>query len=469
MKALVILVLSTVMLAGCNLAPLYHRPLAPVASDWPKGSAYANTAQGDSIAQVDWQRFIADPQLRRLITIALANNRDLRIAALNIEKAQAQYRIQSANLFPHINATLGENAQLTPAELSASGKRSVSHVYSAGLGFSAFELDFFGRVRNLKAQALEQYFASAEAQRSTQITLIFEVATAYSTLAADQAHLALAQETLKTQQTIFDMSRRRFELGAASQLDVSQAQTAVDTARVDAARYTSVVARDVNALTLLLGSALPEELMTPPSIMEVPGVQTVPAGLPSDLLQNRPDILEAEHQLKAASANIGVARAAFFPSITLTSSIGSASTELSGLFKAGSRTWLFSPQLNLPIFNAGSNRANLDVAKLSSDIAVAQYEKTIEIAFREVSDALADHGTLDQQVAAQQSLVDATALTLKLSQARFEKGIDSYLAVLDSQRTLYAAQHNLIALKLALANNLFTLYKALGGGASVAG
>jgi multidrug efflux system outer membrane protein len=409
---------------------------------------------------------VIDPKLQQLIALALANNRDLRVTALTIEKAQAQYQIERSTLYPHINASASDNAALTPAGLSTTGTRTVSHVENVGLGFSAYELDFFGRVRSLKDQALEQYLSTEEAHRSTQISLIAQVVSAYLTLAADQEHLSLATETLRTQQSTYAMDKRRFELGVASQLDLSQAQTAVDTARGDTARYTSVVAQDINALTLLAGTAIPDDLLPSASLTTIAAVRDLFPGLPSDLLQNRPDILEAEHQLKAANANIGIARAAFFPNISLTSSIGTASNQLNGLFKSGSRTWQFAPQINLPIFDGGSNIANLKIAKADRGIYLAQYEKAIQSAFREVADALADHGTLEAQLAAQQSLVDATALSFKLADARFQKGVDSYLIVLDSQRSLYTAQHSLINLKLSQANNLVTLYKALGGGSA---
>jgi outer membrane protein, multidrug efflux system len=463
-------IIATAVLAGCGtLAPNYQRPAPPISGSWPSGPAYSAMVSGQNEANVDWHDFVIDHKLRQLIALALANNRDLRVTALTIEKAQAQYQIERSTLFPHINATAGDSAALTPADLSFTGTRTVSHVYSVGLGFSAYELDFFGRVRSLKDEALEQYLSTEEAHRSTQISLIAEVATAYLTLAANQEHLSLAEDTLKSQQSIYALDKRRFELGAASQLDLSQAQTAVETARGDVARYTSVVAHDLNTLILLAGASVPGDLLPSASLTTITAVRDLPAGLPSDLLQNRPDILEAEHQLKAANANIGVARAAFFPSITLTSSLGTASSQLSGLFKSGSRTWLFAPQLNLPIFDGGSNTANLKVAQANRGIFLAQYEKAIQSAFREVADALADHGTLDEQVAAQQSLVDATALSFKLSDARFQKGVDSYLVVLDSQRSLYTAQHNLINLKLSHATNLITFYKALGGGAVALG
>lgn len=454
------------LLAGCvNLAPDYQRPALPVPGNWPAGSAYQTGVQGQSATHLVWHDFLIDPKLQKIVEIALNNNRDLRVAALNIEKAQAQYQIERATLFPHINASIGNTTSLTPAGLSFFQRSYLLHDYSANVGFNSYELDFFGRVRNLKDLALEQYLTTGEAHRSSRISLIAQVAAAYLTLAADQEHLSLATLTLKAQQTTLTMDQRRFELGVASQLDLSQAQTIFDTARGDVARYTSVLAQDMNALTLLAGASIPEDLLPSASLTSVTTVRDISGGLPSDLLQNRPDILQAEHQLKAANANIGIARAAFFPSITLTTSIGTASNQLDGLFKPGSRAWQFAPQLNLPIFDGGSNSANLHSARTDQKIYLAQYEKSIQIAFREVADALADHGTLTERVAAQQSLVDATAVSFKLSEARFQNGLDSSLVVLDSQRSLYTAEHNLINLKLAQANNRITLYKALGGSA----
>lgn len=462
MKPGYISVLAASILAGCAImAPDYQRPSSPVSGNWPSGSS----TQGQSAAPVAWRDFITDQKLQQIISLALANNRDLRTAALTIEKVQAQYRIERAAQLPHIDATAGESAARTPANMFGGNSSMTLHSYNVGLGLSAYELDFFGRVRSLKDQALEQYLGTGEARRSAQISLIAEVATTYLTLAADQEHLAVAKDTLKAQQSTYDMNRRRLELGAASQLDVSQAQGAVDAARVDVARYASLIAKDTNALTLLAGVDVPADLLPAAKIAGITALRDVPTGLPSDLLQNRPDILAAEHQLKAANANIGAARAAFFPRITLTGSLGTASPQLDGLFKSGSLAWGFSPQLDLPIFDAGANAANLDAAKADHEIFLAQYEKAIQSAFREVADALADRSTLGEQVAAQQALVDAAATSLKLSDARFEKGVDSYLAVLDSQRTLYAAQQALVGLKLAESVDRITLYKALGGGA----
>ena len=450
------LIAATLLAACSNLAPDYHRPALPVPGNWP------DKTQSQVQSTLPWRNFLTAPKLQKIVGIALQNNRDLRIAALNIEKSQAQYQIEQASLFPHINATASDNATLTPANLSTSHARTVSHVHSAGLGFSAYELDFFGRVRNLKEMALEQYLNTEQAHRSVEISLLAQVTTAYLTLAADQQHLALAALTLQAQQTTLTMIQRRFTLGVSSQLDLNQAQMMFNTARGDVARYTGVVAQDINALTLLAGVAIPDELLPHTALAD--SVSDISPGLPSDLLQNRPDILQAEHQLKAANANIGIARAAFFPSISLTTSFGTSSNQLNGLFKSASRAWQFAPQLNLPIFDGGSNTASLKSARAEQKIYLAQYEKSIQAAFREVADALADHDSLTEQLAAQQALVDASALSFKLSQARFNKGVDSYLAVLDSQRSLYTAEHALINLKLAQSNNRVTLYKALGGG-----
>ncbi|NDU92907.1 MAG: efflux transporter outer membrane subunit [Ferrovum sp.] len=461
-------VMAIALLTGCvNLAPTYERPVSPVSNNWPTGPAYPAGATSQGEASIDWQSFILDPKLRQLVTLALNNNRDLRVAALTIEKVQAQYQIEQAALFPHINATGGDNASRTPPNVFYQGSPTFfNHYYNVGVGFSAYELDFFGRISNLRNDALEQYLSTEEARRSTLISLVAEIASTYLTLAADQGHLALAEDTLKNQQTAFALDKRRFELGATSQLDLSQAQTAIDTARGDVARYTGVVAQDINALTLLAGTSIPGDLLPTATLVNITAIRNLPPGLPSEVLQNRPDVLEAEHKLKAANADIGVARAAFFPSITLTATTGTASDQLSGLFTANARAWSFSPQLNLPIFDAGNNAANLKVSEANRNILLAQYEKAIQNAFREVADALANQGTLHTQIDAQQSLVDATALSFRLADARFQHGVDSYLTVLDSQRSLYAAQQNLINLKLANAANQVTLYKALGGSAT---
>jgi outer membrane protein, multidrug efflux system len=454
-------------LSGCTMAPRYTRPNAPVPVAWPSGPAYkegTGTPAAKGVADIPWQEFFIDPQLRKLIALALENNRDLRVAALNIDRSRALYQIQRSDLFPKVDASADGNFQRLPEALSGTGKAERIDQYSAGLGVSSYELDLFGRVRSLKDQALEQYLATDQARRSVQISLVSQVAATWLTLAADRERLQLAKETLTSQHSSYLLTRRRFEAGVSSALDIHQAQTSVDTARVDIARFTTLVAQDENALNLLGGSPVPADLL-PTSLSEtLTALKELTPSLPSEVLLRRPDILQAENLLKGANANIGAARAAFFPRITLVSSVGFGSDELAGLFTGGSFAWSFAPRITLPIFDGGSNRANLKVAEVDRDIAVAQYEKAIQTAFREVADALAQRGTIDDQVAAQQSLTDATSESYRLSQARYEKGVDSYLVVLDSQRSQYAAQQNLIVIRLARLTNLATLYKVLGGG-----
>jgi len=455
-------------LTGCTtMAPEYTQPKAPVSAAWPNGPAYQkgiDNPPDNKGADLPWQEFFVAQQLQKLIILALENNRDLRIAALNIEKSQAQYQIQRAELFPKVNASAGGSGQRIPETLSNSGQAQTTHQYNVGLGVSSYEFDLFGRIQSLKDQALAQYLATEQARRTIQISLVAEVATNYLNLAADRERLKLAQDTLTAQQTTYKLMQRRFELGASSELDLQQAQTRVDAARVDIARYTTLAAQDENGLNLVVGSTVPTELL-PPSLSDtLTAMKDVPPGLPSKVLLQRPDVLRAEDLLKGFNANIGAARAAFFPRITLVGSLGVGSDELSGLFKSGSGAWIFSPQIVLPIFDTGARTAQLKVAETDRDIAVAQYEKTIQTAFREVADALAQRGTIDEQVAAQQSLTDATAKSYHLSQVRYEKGIDSYLSELDAQRSLYAAQQGLISSRLTRLLNRVTLYKVMGGG-----
>lgn len=453
--------------AGCvSLAPDYQRPAAPVDENWPVGAAYASPVADDAVAaaDLDWREFFTDPQLRALIETALTHNRDLRVAALNIDRARALYRIQRAELFPAIDADASARAQRIPESLSLANSARTDHEYTVNLAVAAYELDFFGRIRSLKDQALEQFLATAEARRAAQISLVAEVATAWLTLAADREQLQLAHETLKSQQASYDLTRRSFEVGVASELDLRRAQTSVETARVDIATYTTRAAQDRNALALLVG--LPAAESTGPATLQAFTRDTpdLPTGLPAEVLLRRPDILQAEHNLRAATANIGAARAAFFPSIQLTANAGTASNELSDLFTAGSGAWRFAPQITLPLFNAGSNRANLDAALIERDTLVARYEQSVQTAFREVADALARRGTIGSQLAAQQALTNATEASYRLSEARYRQGIDSYLGVLDAQRELYNAEQTLIATRLSQAVNLVTLYRTLGGG-----
>jgi len=454
------------LLAGCNLAPVYKQPAAPVSAQWPQGDAYGVSGQRESSAAADiaWRDFIQDERLRKLIALALENNRDLRVSVLNIEHARAEYGVARAQQLPQVGATVSQTANRVPDALAPNGQAYINRQYSAGLGISAFELDLFGKVRNQSEAGLQQYLGTQEARRAQQISLVAEVANAWLTLAADQERLRLAQDTLKSQQISYELSKRRFDAGATSGLDMYEAQTSVEAARSDMALYTAQVAADRNALTLLAGADVPVELLPQGALASVTGMAALPEGLPSEVLVRRPDVLAAERSLQAASANIGVARAAFFPSISLTASAGSASGALSGLFKAGTGAWSFVPQMTLPIFTAGANQARLDVAKADRDIAVAQYEKSIQSAFREVADALAQRGTLGERVASQAALAQASEKSYRIHEARYQKGAESYLNALVSQRALYTAQQGLIGARLAQASNQVTLYKVLGGG-----
>jgi len=463
-KLFLLLIAVSLFTAGCTLAPKYERPAAPVQADWPKGAAYQETGTATvapAPAEFNWQEFFPDEKLQKVITTALKNNRDLRLAVLNVERARALYGIQRAELLPAVNAVGGTSRQRTPADLSSSGKVTTVEQYGVNLGIISWEIDFFGRIRSLKDRALEEYLATDQARRGAQILLVSAVANTYLTFAADRENLKLALSTLESQQTTYKLIQKRYDVGLASELDLRRVQSQVEVARGDAARYTQLAAQDENALNLLVGSPMPPTLL-PSDLGSVNPPKEISPGLSSELLLHRPDVLAAEHRLKGANANIGAARAAFFPRISLTTAIGTASAELSGLFKAGSDTWSFAPQIVLPIFDARMWSA-YDATKVEREIAVVQYEKAIQTAFREVADALAVQGTVNQQITAQQSLVNAVAETHRLSNARYTKGIDSYLGVLDAQRSLYAVQQGLTALRLARLVNRVTFYKVLGG------
>ena len=454
----------TLLFCGCTLEPKYTRPAAPVPAAWPSGPAYKEppaAGRAPLTADVQWRQFFTDPHLQQIIDTSLQNNRDLRVAALNVEKARAMYRIQRAELLPRLET--GVTASKQRVMISGSTGLVTLQQFGVNLGLTSWELDFFGRIRSLKDKALEEYFATDQARQSAQILLVSEVANAYLTLASDRENLKLAQSTLESQQAAYNVIARRVDVGFAPELDLRQVQTRVDSARVDVARYTAQVAQDGNALNLLAGAPVPADLL-PRELSAIKPLPEVSAGLSSDVLLRRPDILQAENLLKAANANIGAARAAFFPSVTLTTAIGSASGQLSGLFGPGSAVWSYAPQIVLPVFDARTWSA-LKATKVDREIAVAQYEKAIQSAFREVADALASRGTLGDQLAAQQSLVEASAKTYKLSNERYEKGIDIYLNVLDAQRSLYSAQQGLIAIRLARLANQVKLYAVLGGGA----
>ena len=464
-RLLFLLAVIILLLEGCTLIPAYKKPASPVPADWPTGAAYNDKKSADSasgVSELSWREFFPDERLQKIIETALNNNRDLHLAVLNVEKARALYRIQRAELLPSVNAGGSLTRQRMPADLSSSKSVMTTERYDVNLGISSWELDFFGRIRSLKEQALEEYLATDQTRRGAQILLVSSVANAYLNLAADRQNLKLIASTLEAQEAVYKLIRKRYDVGLASELDLRRAQTQVETAKGDMARYTQLTAQDENALNLLAGTSVSQTLL--PLLLDgIIPPKDISAGLPSETLLKRPDILAAEHRLKAANANIGAARAAFLPRISLTGTFGTASADLSGLFKDGSDAWSFIPQIKLPIFDARTWSA-YDATKLEKEISVTQYEKTIQTAFREVADALAVRGTVDRQVSAQQSLVGAVAETYRLSNVRYEKGIDSYLSVLDAQRSLYGAQQGLTMLQLSRLANRMTLYKVLGGG-----
>lgn len=456
-----------VVLGGCSLTPVYTRPEAPVPAVWPTGPAYAasRAATGAApVAEIAWREFFTDERMQRVIATAIENNRDLRLAALNVQRARGIYGIQRAAIFPALDAAASGSKKRVPADLSSTGERHTAEQYDVNLGVYAWEIDFFGRLRSLRDQALEAYLATDEARRSTQILIVSAVGETYLTLAADREALKLARTTFEAQRATYHLVKRRYDVGLATELDLNFAQTQVDIARRDMARYTQRVAQDENALNFLVGNPSPVSgANLPEDLAGIKPLRAIDPGLSSEVLLERPDIVQAEHLLKAANANIGAARAALFPRISLTSTVGTASAELSGLFEAGSGTWLFAPQIVMPIFDARLWSA-LDVTKAEQEIALVQYEQSIQTAFREVADSLAVQGTVDEQLAAQQSLVRATAETYRLSEARYLKGIDSYLGVLVAQRSLFAAQQGLVALNLSKRANQVRLYAVLGGG-----
>jgi multidrug efflux system outer membrane protein len=460
------------LLGGCTLEPGYLRPSSPVPA--LEGAAKAGTAA----AEIRWRDFFVDPQLQQVIALALVNNRDLRVAALNVKSAQAHYRIQRAELFPTVDASAVEQVDRIPSSVfgapvpgtgsAASGTtgagESTLRIYDVGIGFTSYELDFFGRIRSLNHAALQQYFSYGETRRSVQLTLVAEVAAAYLTVLTDRTLLDITRETLKNQNESYALTKRTFVAGTSTELALRQAESTVDTARANLAQYNRLLAQDRDALQLLLGAPIPDSIDFSGGLDRGTMVAELDEGIPSDVLVRRPDVLAAEHQLQSANAQIGAARAAFLPAISLTGSFGTASTQLSGLFKGDSRIWTFSPQISVPIFAGGANVANLQATKLARDTAVAQYEKAIQSAFREIADALAARSALDEQLQAQQALADAAAQAYRLADMRFRGGVDSYLSALDAQRTLYGVQQQLQSVRLMRLQNLVTLYKALGGG-----
>lgn len=475
MRASPVLIALLVALAGCSLIPDYQRPALPVSEQWPSGAAAqaagAAPAGRPPASELGWRDFFTDPVVQELIALSLANNRDLRVAALNVAQAQAQYRVDRAGLFPTIDASAALTRSRTPASVEGFGGFVSSlndREYSLGLGAVSWELDFFGQIRSQAKQAEETYLSEAETQLSTEISLVAQVGGEYLTWLADRDALTVSEDTAKVQADSLRLTHMKAERGTATGQDVAQAETTLRTAEANVAQYTRQVAQDMDELVLLVGAPLPDALVAKmgaeAGLGSQPAFPELPAGVPADLLERRPDIRAAEHSLLAANANIGAARAAFFPQITLTAQYGTASNDLKHLFAPGSSAWQFSPSISLPIFDAGKNQANLDIAKVEERAEVANYEKAIQSAFHDVADALAGRTTYVKQVAAEQGLVDADARYYNLADMRFRNGADTYLNVLVAQNSLLSARLTLISLKLAQSQNAITLYKALGGG-----
>jgi len=462
-----ILALFLLALAGCTLAPEYHRPAADISPTWPKapgrGEGPTNAAVTPA-ADIGWREFFRDPRLQQLIELALTNNPDLRIAMLNVEQTRALYRVQRNVLVPTVDVNANGTRQRIAYGFAGSGKGTTYNQFNVNLGITQYELDLFGRVRSLKRQALETYFATEEARKSAQITLVAEVSAAYLTEREATEQLAVARQTLKAARNAYDLTKRSYEAGVLSELDLNAAETQRQSAQAAVAGYEQQLAQARNYLVLLVGRPLPDDLPAPRPFNPRICLSDVPAGLPSDLLQRRPDVLEAEHQLKAANANIGAARAAFFPTVTLTGSAGTASTTLEGLFAPGSQVWNFSPQIVWPIFAAGTAWNELQAVKAAKLIEAANYERAIQTAFREVADSLAVRATVGTQLAANQALVKAEQQNYELTRARFRNGVDSSLNVLAAQQTLDSARQNLIQSQYSRLFNLINLYQALGGG-----
>lgn len=458
MGRLCVVVLVASLGACANLAPPYETPVAPVADTFP---AVPPETIGD-VSTLGWAEFHGDPALRALIESALQQNRDLRSTALSVERARAQYRVTAVNRLPTV--------AVSASTLRKDEGGATTSTTDVAIGVSAYEVDLFGRLRNLREQALQTYLALDETRRATQISLVAEVATAYATLLADQLRLHIAEETRDSQQRSLDLTRRTFEIGSASGLDVAQVQTSVEAARAEISNYRTQVERDWNALDVLVGQPLDRSRVPTPApdagdpLLSFTSSLGVPSESPSQLLQRRPDVLAAERLLRASTVNIGVARAARFPTITLTSQIGTSSNQLSNLFSAAGRSWSFMPALVAPIFDGGARAAAVDVAKVDREIALATYDTAVQTAFQEVADALAQRSTIGELLAARRALVAATRRTYDLSEARYRRGIDSYLSTLESQRALYAAEQDLISTRLLEATSLIRLYGVLGGG-----
>ncbi len=468
LRPVVAAAMAAVALSACNLAPKFVQPALSVPETVSAQAGTPVVANAPALSYAQAQAWIQSSQLREVVALALTHNRDLRIAVENIEKARAQYGITRADLLPSITAQGQGTRSRASADLNSSGQSSISEQFTAQLGFTSYEIDFWGRVRNLSEAGLQAFLQSEENQRNVQIGLVADVSNAWLSLAGDMARLQLAKDTLASREKAYALTKRMFEIGSTSGLVLAQNLSTVETARADVAAFTSQVARDRNALQLLVGGVVAADLLPTAQTLAVSddnnlALLPVPEQLPSSVLLKRPDVQAAEHNLRAMNANIGAARAAMFPTISLTGSVGSGSRELDALFGSGNGSWSFMPQIRLPIFDGGRLRAGVDVANANQRIAVAQYEKTVQTAFKEVADALADRAQWGERLGAQTGMVLATQKAFDLSEARFQAGVDNYLTVLDAQRSLYAAQQTLITLRLAEQTNRTTLWKVLGG------
>ncbi|RXZ34003.1 efflux transporter outer membrane subunit [Oxalobacteraceae bacterium CAVE-383] len=473
-KNTVIATAVALLAAGCSLQPTYRQPAAPVPATFPQGGVYdvqpqsnvqpnaGHGANSPAAADIGWRDFFADPRLQRIEELALKNNRDLRVSMLNVEAAQAQYQIVRAGLFPSVDAAASKNRSRTPLDLSSSG-RTISSSYSVGLNAS-WEIDFFGRIRSLKDQALAQYLATAEARKAAELSLLSAVASQYLTVLAFDDQLAVTRNTLTNTQESYRIAKLQFDTGTGSELDLRQSQGIAEQAAANLQAQLRSRAQAENALVLLVGQPLPDDLPAGLPLDSQNLLADIPAGLPSDLLARRPDIAQAEQALRAANANIGAARAAFFPRVSLTGALGTLSPTFGGLFSSGSRSWSFAPQISVPIFEGGSNVANLQLAQVEKRIEIANYEKAIQTAFREVADGLAARGTYDNQIGSLERFVYSQDRRLALSNLRYRNGVDSYLTVLTAQTDLYNAQLSLISARLQRLTNLVSLYQTLGGG-----
>lgn len=461
-KLSTMLLTGTFALSACQILPEFSKPAAPIPDKFPV--TMTPEAAAAPVAEVGWRDFFLNPGLKQTIAAALANNLDLKTAALRIDEARALYNIQRSDQKPTVNAT----ASASDSRQLLAGTMRDTTVYQVGVGMTAFELDFFGRVKNLSESALAQFFATEEAQRAMQVSLVGEVAKAWLSERGLTEQIALAERTLKARTTSYELVKKRFDAGVTNALELRQSETLVQTARTAVLSLKRQHALSINVLALLVGTTIPASEQSA-SLSSQPVTADIGAGLSSELLTHRPDIRAAEQRLRSAQANIAAARAAFFPRISLTAGAGLASTELGDLFQGNSGTWIFSPQLVLPIFDAGRNKANLSLAEVRTDIAIASYEKTIQVAFREVADALSARATLSDEITAQEAVRASQAARLELAQARYKNGIASYLDVLDAERELFAAEQQLLQTKLLKITNTVDLYRSLGGGLNEVG